>query len=72
MFPVASEQLFSIFHVFFFFLNKEIHVTPVLLPGEFHGQRSLAGYTQSRGSQRVRHDCVTNFHFFSYVTNSHR
>ena len=29
--------------------------TPVLLPGEFHGQRSLAGL-QSMGSQRVRHD----------------
>ena len=29
--------------------------TPVLLPGEFYGQRSLAGL-QSVGSQRVRHD----------------
>ena len=28
--------------------------TPVFLPGESHGQRSLAG--QSMGSQRVRHD----------------
>ena len=27
--------------------------TPVFLPGEFHGQRSLAGYM---GLQRVRHD----------------
>ena len=27
---------------------------PVFLPGEFHGQRSLAGY--SMGSQRVGHD----------------
>ena len=30
--------------------------TPVFLPGEFHGQRSL----QSMGSQRVRHDWATN------------
>ena len=29
--------------------------TPVFLPGEPHGQRSLAGY-QSIGSQRVGHD----------------
>ena len=26
--------------------------TPVFLPGESHGQRSLAGYSQSMGSQR--------------------
>ena len=31
---------------------------PVFLPGEFHGQRSLTGY--STWSQRVRHDWVTN------------
>ena len=31
--------------------KKERLPTPVLLPGEFHGQRSL-----SMGSQRVRHD----------------
>ena len=30
--------------------------TPVSLPGESHGQRSLAGYSQSIGSQRVRND----------------
>ena len=30
--------------------------TPVFLPGESHGQRSLAGYIQSMGSQRVRRD----------------
>ena len=28
--------------------------TPVFLPGEFCGQRSLAGYIQSMGSQRAR------------------
>ena len=31
--------------------------TPVFWPGEFHGQRSLAGY-KSMGSQRVRHNWV--------------
>ena len=30
--------------------------TSVFLPGEFHGQWSLVGM----GSQRVRHDLVTN------------
>ena len=30
--------------------------TPVLLPGECHGQRSLVGYIQYMGSQRVGHD----------------
>ena len=26
-------------------LEKEMATTPVFLPGEFHGQRSLAGYS---------------------------
>ena len=30
--------------------------TAVSLPGESRGQRSLAGYIQSMGSQRVRHN----------------
>ena len=30
--------------------------TPVFLPREFHRQRSLVGYIQSIGSQKVRHD----------------
>jgi len=29
--------------------------TPVLYPGELHGQRSLAGYMQSMRLQRVEH-----------------
>ena len=33
--------------------------TPVLLPGEFYGQRSLAGYSLW-GQQRVRHNCETD------------
>ena len=36
--------------------------TPVFMPGDFHGQRSLASYTMA--SQRVRRYWVTNtFHF---------
>ena len=33
--------------------------TPVLLPGEFHGQRSLAGY--SPWDRRVEPNYATNF-----------
>ena len=33
--------------------------TPVFLPGKSHGQRNLAGYIQSMGSLRVRHDLAT-------------
>ena len=35
-------------------LRREWQPTAVSLPGESHGQRSLAGYIH--GSQRVRHD----------------
>ena len=37
-------------------LEKGMVPTPVFLPGEFHGQRNLAGGLQSMGLQRVRHD----------------
>ena len=30
--------------------------TPVFLPGESHGQRSLAGYISTWGCKRVEHD----------------
>ena len=40
--------------------RKEWLPTPVFLPGETHGQRSLEGCIQSTGSQRVGHDWVTN------------
>ena len=43
--------------------------TPIFLPGEFHGQRSLEGY-QSMGSQRVRHDWVINIHTKSLSSHS--
>ena len=41
--------------------------TPVLLPGKFHGWRSLVGYTQSMmGLQRVGHNWATSLSFFLY------
>ena len=36
--------------------RRQWHPTPVLLPGESHGRRSLVGYIQSVGSLRVGHD----------------
>ena len=43
-------------------LEKEMQHTPVFLPGESHGQRSLVGYSP-RG-RRVRHDTERlRFHF---------
>ena len=35
--------------------RREWQLIPIFLPGEIHGQRSLAGYIQSMGLQRVRH-----------------
>ena len=40
-------------------LEKEMAIpTPVFLPGDSHGQMSLAGYSPW-GCKRVRHDFVT-------------
>ena len=36
-------------------LEKEVAFTPVFLPGKFHGQRSLAGYSPC-DLTRVGHD----------------
>ena len=41
--------------------RRQWQPTPVLLPGEFHGQRSRIGC--SPWNHRVGHDCATNFHF---------
>ena len=40
--------------------RREWLPTPVFLPGECHGQRSLVGSWWSMGWQRVRHDRATN------------
>ena len=39
--------------------------TPVFLPGKFHGQRSLVGYSP-RGPKRVRHTLATKQQFRVY------
>ena len=38
--------------------RREWQITASFLPGKFHGQRSLAGYSPG-GSQRVKHSWVT-------------
>ena len=38
--------------------RRKCQPTPVVLPGEFHGQKSLAGYSPW-GHKRVRHDLAT-------------
>ena len=45
-------------------LEKETVSSPVLLPGEFHGQRSLVGYSLWR-LKRVRRDLATNIYLYS-------
>ena len=46
-----------------FFWRRKWQSTPVLLPGKFHGPRSLVGYIWFMGSQRVRHDFTSLQHF---------
>ena len=45
-------------------LEKGMQSTPVFLPGESHGQRSLVGHSPL-GSHRVAHDWVTDYHHCS-------
>ena len=46
-------------------LKKEMATTPVFLPGEFHGQRSLVGYGPW-GSQKVVHDKQLTLSLFTF------
>ena len=46
------------------FWRRKWQPTPAFLPGESHGQRSLVG-NKSMGSQRVRHDLVTQLPKFT-------
>ena len=48
------------------FRRRHWHPTPVLLPGKFHGQRSLVGY--SPWGREEWDNCATSFHFsLSYI-----
>ena len=48
--------------------RRKCQPTPVFLPGKSHEQRSLAGYIQSMGSQRVRHDWLSTHTYPRYMT----
>ena len=48
-------------------LEEGMLPTPVFLPGKFHGQRSLEGYSQSSGAQRVGLDFVSEHTRNKYV-----
>ena len=53
-------------------LKKEIATTPVFLPGKFHEQRSLAGYSPWRVLKRVEHDLATKLYLYMYThTHTH-
>jgi len=51
-----------------FEISQLIFITPAFLPGEFHGQRSLTGY--SPWGYRVKHDWATNTHTHKYLWNT--
>ena len=64
IFAFCSNHLFTHFLCLFYFLTfyfilqykKAWQPTPVFLPGESHGQRSLVSCILSMGSQRIRHN----------------
>ena len=56
--PPAKQEIWVHFLSREDILEKEMALTPVFLPGDSHGQRSLAGYTPW-DHRRVGHDLVT-------------
>ena len=46
--------------------RRQCHPTPVLLPGESHGWRSLVGYS-SWSWQRIGHDWVNSLSLFTFM-----
>ena len=57
-------QLRDIHVASYYCWRRKWQPTPLILPGEFHGQRSLASYIQSMVLQRVRHDRATTTHSY--------
>ena len=54
--------------------NRKWQPTPVLLPGECHGQRSLAGYSpwghrELDSTERLNHHCHT--YIYTHTTSLH-
>ena len=49
-------------------LEEEMAIHPVLLPGKFHGLRSLVGYSPGR---RKESDTTERLHYMQYIFNLH-
>ena len=49
------------------YCRRKWQLTPVFLPGKYHAQRNLVGYSQSTGSQRFGHDLTTKRQQQMYV-----
>ena len=69
----ATYKLYHMISVFLWLSNiplseKEVTTTPVFLPRELHGQRSLAGYSPWDG--RVEHERVTHTYLQYSVTHT--
>ena len=47
--------------------RRQLLPTPVFLPGDFHGQKNLAGYSSWGG--KVRHDWTHSFSFHTLTTH---
>ena len=48
-------------------LEKEMTPTPVLLPGESHGQRSLAGYSPRGHKESDMTEQLKHFHIIQVI-----
>ena len=63
-FENAIYTLKNIFIYIYMYQRRQWHPTPVLLPGESHGWRSLVG---SMGLRRVGHDWATSLSLFTFM-----
>ena len=50
-------------------LKKGMAITPVFLPGKFHGQRSLAGYSPWGHKESDMTECLTYFSIIRVILN---
>ena len=63
---IVGHDWMASLHFIRLFWRKKWQPTPVFLPGKFHGQRSLAGYSLW-GCKEVGHNLVTKHMFILYI-----
>ena len=68
--------LIFIFITYYYLQRRQWHSTPVLLPGESHEQRSLAGYNpwgykESDMTEVAKHACVCVHAYTHTHTHTH-